>query len=123
MNLAEKVFRPDVPTCKGKWVRKKPKGVKDDDTIELPPKLRLKGMEMELAIDVLFINNEAFLHTVDRKIKCPNAVVLGTPAKGRSYDKETLFQGLDQILRKYNRADVVITKIHADNEFNSIRVT
>ena len=75
---------------------------------------------MELAVDVVFINNEVFLHTLDRKIKCPHSVVLGTRVKGQAYNKEVLLAGLNHIFRKYNNADVVISKLHADNEFKSV---
>ena len=76
-------------------------------------------MKLEIAIDVVYINKEAFLHSVDRRIRCPNIVVLGTKAKGRGYNKEILTKGIDILLRFYNRSDVTITKIHADNEFKS----
>ena len=77
-------------------------------------------MKLEIAIDVVYINKEAFLHSVDRRIRCLNIVVLETRAKGRGYNKEILAKGIDIILRFYNRSDVTITKIHADNEFKSV---
>ena len=64
MNLVEKVFGPDIPFCKGKWAKWKPKVVKDNDTIKLPPELRVKGMQIELAVNILYI--KAFLHIIDR---------------------------------------------------------
>ena len=70
------------------------------DVIELPPELSLSGHGVGLAVDVLFIKNEAFLHAVDRTIKCPNYVVLGTVKKGKGYDHETLIAGIDEILCK-----------------------
>ena len=100
MNLAEKIYGPDVPTCKGKWTKRKPKIVKDKDTIDLLPELRIKGMETELAIDMVYINDKAFLHILNRKIKCLHTVVLGTCAKGQAYDKEVLLAGLNHILHK-----------------------
>ena len=76
--------------------------------IDLLPKLQVKGMKMELAVDVVFINNKVFFHTLDRKIKCPHSVVLGTRAKGQAYSKEVLLAGFNHILKKYNKADVII---------------
>ena len=40
--------------------------------------------------------------------------------KGQAYNKEVLLAGLNHILWKYNKADVVISKLHADNEFKSV---
>ena len=116
-DLANKIFGKDAATCKGKWVRPKPMEAKDSDMVDLPKELRISGTELDLAIDVLFINAEAFLHCLDRRIKCPNLVILGTRAKGRSYNKQVLVEGLDICLQKYNRAGITIKTIHADNEF------
>ena len=40
--------------------------------------------------------------------------------KGESYTKEMLYEGLDEILKFYNKADIYISMIHCDNEFKSI---
>ena len=116
-DLANNIFGKDVATCKGKWVRPKPKVVKDSDVVDSPLELRINGIKLDLAIDVLFINAKGFLHCVDRRIKCLNLVILGTRAKGRSYNKQILVEGLDICLRKYNFAGVTVKTIHADNEF------
>ena len=63
MNLAERIFGLDVPNTKGKWVNEKPRVVRNEDEIELPPELDLSGKEMELAIDIVYINRECFLHS------------------------------------------------------------
>ena len=119
MQLAERVFGTDVPLCKGKWVAKKPPVVRREDHIELPPELNVKGREVDLAVDVVYINKEAFLHGLDRTIKCPNLVVLGTYAKGEAPTSETLGGAIGQIIQKYNQANVTIKTIHADNEFRT----
>ena len=120
MNLAEKIFGLDVPNTKGKWAKERPKAVSNEDFVELPPELEVAGKEMELAIDVVYINRECFLHTVDRTIKEPSCVILGTYSKGEAPTSEILYKGLDEIIQKYNRADVRISVIHADNEFRSL---
>ena len=99
---------------------KKPPIVKWEDYIELPPDLRMEGTEVDLAIDVVYINREVFLHTVDRTIKEPTCVILGTYNKGEAPTSETLFQAIDEVLRKYNRSDIRIATIHANNEFTSV---
>ena len=120
MNLAEKIFGLDVLNTKGKWVKEKPNVVSNEDFIEIPPELDLAGKEMELAIDVVYINRECFLHTVDRTIKEPSCVTLGTYSKGEAPTSETLYKALYEVRRKYNRADVRISVLHADNEFRSL---
>ena len=88
--------------------------------MELPSKLQMNGKEVDLAVDVVYINQEAFLHAVDRTIKCPSCVAIGTYTKGEAPTKETLTAAISEIVRKYNRANVRIRTIHADNEFRSV---
>ena len=99
---------------------RKPKIVSNEDMIEIPPELDLAGKEMELAVDVVYITRERFLHTVDRTIKEPSCVTLGTYTKGEAPTKEILYRALDEVMRKYNRADVRISVLHADNEFRPL---
>ena len=63
MNLAEKIFGLDVPNTNRKWVKVKPNVVSNEDFIEIPPELDLAGKEIELAIEVVYINCECFLRT------------------------------------------------------------
>ena len=76
-NLAEKIYLANVATLKGKSVRPHPPVVTRRDMIELPPELMVEGKKIELAIDILFIDGEAFLHSVDRSIKYNGVVSLG----------------------------------------------
>ena len=78
VNLAEKIYLADVATLKGKSVRPHPPVVTRNDMIELPPELMIEGRKIELAIDIVYINGEAFLHSVYRRIKYNGIVSLGT---------------------------------------------
>ena len=57
LNLENKHFKADVATCKGKSTHPKPPLVLKSDIVELPAELRMEGREIELAIDVVYINN------------------------------------------------------------------
>ena len=48
--------RNDVPTIKGKMVKPYPPVVKKEDFVEMPAQLNMAGMVVDLAIDVLYIN-------------------------------------------------------------------
>ena len=41
-------------------------------------------------------------------------------SKGEALIKKKFYQAIDEVLRKYNCADVSIGTIHADNEFRSV---
>ena len=77
-------------------------------------------MRLELAIDVVYINDQSFLHSVDRRIKFKGISHLGTRKKGQNYTKESLCSGVENILRHYNKNDIYVSTIHADNEFRSV---
>ena len=61
----QKIFGRDVPTLKGKSVRSKSVPVKDE-RIKLSEELQLRNKELELAIDILFIDRSIFLVSIDR---------------------------------------------------------
>ena len=50
---------------------------------ELPAELKTEGMKVDLAVGVCFINNECYLHTVDRRIKFKGFSVLVTREKSK----------------------------------------
>ena len=107
-----------MPMCNGKWVRQK-SVIATNNVVELPKELDIKGPKVALAINMFFVNNKAFLHAIDQKVKLNSCVVLGTKKKKEGYDKEILFSGIDKVLWFYNHADAYIKTIHADNEFCS----
>ena len=58
INLATKVFGKDGSIIKGKDVKPKPLIVTKEDVLELPPELQIK--ESELAIDMMYVKDQAF---------------------------------------------------------------
>lgn len=113
IELTEAVFGPDVPTLEGKSTRPKPRKVVDNE-VEIPGEFVTKDRNFELAIDIMCINNETILTTIDRSIMFKSCVLL------RLRDNEDICSGLDGILRHYNKGSHTIIKIHADGEFESL---
>ena len=62
-DLAITMCGKDVHVFKGENVRPKPHVLDKQDIIELPEDLLIA--ETELMIDVIYVEGEAFLHTVD----------------------------------------------------------
>ena len=115
VELAMGMFGKDVAVIKGKDMRPKSASVNKEDAIDLPPELLIK--ETELAIGVLYVADQALLHSVDRKVKGKTLVPLGTIKKA---DAKDLMGALEKIIRHYNKADIECTMVHADNEFRPL---
>ena len=69
---------------------------------------------------MVYINDQSFLHSVDRTIKSKLLTALGTRKKGENYDSKLLYKGIDSVLRHYNKANILISGIHAENEFKTL---
>ena len=121
VDLMVRIFGKDVATLKGKSTKPHPPVVDKNDFIDLPPELKVKGMEIELAVDVVYINDQSFLHSVDRTIKFRGLSHLGTRKKGKNYTLDILKEGIANVIRYYNRGGIIITVIHADGEFKSMK--
>ena len=104
-----------MPTLKGRSTRPRPNKVLDS-YMDIPEEfLERMSKDLELAIDIVFINSQIFLTTIDRTVLF-KAVV---PLKNRE-DKEILC-GLNIIINYYEDAGFDIIRLHADGEFESLK--
>ena len=120
MDLALKIFKTDVPTLKGKSTAPRPPVVTTEYIIELPDELKHNGGKIELSIDVVYINDQSFLQSVDRTIKLKLVTALQTRKKGENYDSKLLYEGIDNVLRHHNKDNILISCIHANSEFKTL---
>ena len=68
VDVAEKIFEPNVSTIKGKTTRKTPKAVRNI-TIAIPPELLQRHKEVDLCMDMMYVNGMGFLVTIDTSIR------------------------------------------------------
>ncbi len=75
VDLAEKIFGRDIGTLKGKTMRQAPPRVKDD-LVEVPRELKEKHKDLELCMDIMFVNGMPMLTAIDKSIKYRSLIPL-----------------------------------------------
>ena len=110
MNLAEEIFGKDIPTLKGKMMRRKPTPVVHS-LIEIPPELIEAQHAIDLCFDTIYVNGLAFLMTISKRIMYCTVVWIKerTPENYRS--------ALNKVFIIYQRAGFKVARVHCDNEF------
>ena len=103
----------NVFALKGKATRSKPKVVRRD-YINVPKELKLKFENIELCIDIMYVQGLAFLVGVSKHIH------LFTVKWIPNRKKLTLAEAIDETLRIYNKAGFLITDVHCDTEFKCL---
>ncbi|KAG7364548.1 reverse transcriptase RNA-dependent DNA polymerase [Nitzschia inconspicua] len=113
INLAEKIYGPDVATIKGKATRTRPIPVVND-IIEIPKELIAAQHDVEMSIDTLFVNSMPFLATISHNIKYRTCNFV--PSR-RMMDYRSV---LAKVVLLYTNAGFTIKMIHADSEYRAV---
>ena len=71
VKIVKRIFGPDMSSLKGKSTRRKPKPVRKD-LVEIPAKITEKHHDIELCMDIIFVNECRMLTAINRSIisKC-----------------------------------------------------
>ena len=113
IDLAEKIFGPDIGALKGKSTRCSPIPVVDDE-IDIPRELIRSQRDITLCIDGMKVNGIWFLTTISRNLYYRTAHYI------QQQTSECYKTTLMEVVRIYNRAGMRVSRIHADNEFRAV---
>jgi len=113
IDLAEKIYGPDVASLKGKTVHQSPAPIVND-VIEIPRELIASQYNVNLCIDTMFVNSLSFLTTVSKAIKFRTCDY--TPNR-KVVEYKT---ALTKVIRQYTDAGFKIRCIFSDQEFQPV---
>ena len=114
VNIALKIFGPDLGALKGKTTRRNIVQRVKDDLVEIPKELTIQFDNLILHFDIMYVNGLPFLTGIDRPIRYRSTVPLS------SRTKDELYRALDVLLRFYNKAGCRIKGIQCDGEFKPL---
>ena len=113
LKLMECLFRPNIPTVKGKTTRQHPHQLVSD-VASIPHELLYTFSNVCLSIDIMYINGMSFLTTISKKIKyCCAMWVADCTAP-------TIASLVESILKLYQWADCQVTEVSANHEFKPV---
>ena len=101
VELTEKIFGPDLCSVKGKTTRRKPIPMVNDQ-IAIPSELYERRSDLELCIDIMFVNEMPFMTTITCALYYRTAQFLPT----RTH--RDLYESIDDVLRIYNGAGLLL---------------
>jgi hypothetical protein len=110
VNNAKKIFRTDMLSLRGKSTRHKSTPVREDG-IEIPEELISQNHEIDLCIDIMYINECGFMTMLDQMLQFRSAL----PIENRTH--EEYYRVLDMVLQLYKSAGFHIKTIHCNGEF------
>ena len=110
IEIAEKIFGPDVSTLKGITTRKRPKVVVDY-FIEIPRELIDNNQELIMCMEIMFINQQELFTTIDKYIRFRGLLPLA------NITQEECYRALYLVMRHYNKAGFSVKHIECDDQF------
>ena len=113
INRAQKIFRHEVGHLKGSTTRKTPSVIREEK-IEIPREIIHQHDDFRLYIDLFYVNGMPMLTSIDSPIRNRALVCLD------NREADSLYNGIDVVLRSYNKAGYFVKKIYCDREFKPL---
>ena len=109
------IYGKDIANIKGKTKRMRPDHVKNIKLFELPDYILKWHINVTLCIDILYVNQMPFLHTISRKLQFRTIEYMP------SENQETILSCLQKVINIYRARGFVIEYICGDGQFECVR--
>jgi hypothetical protein len=113
VNNAKKIFGADMSSLRGKLTRRKSTLVQEVG-IEIPEELILQNREIDLCIDIMYVNECGFMTMINQRIQFRSALQI----KKRTHEEYS--RVLDMVLQLHNSTGFHIKTIHCNREFHAM---
>ena len=115
INKSEAMYVPHIYIIQVRSVRRRPDHHKTISRITVPSPISKHHHNVEIALDLLFVNGRPFLHTESRKIYFGSVQACNVRV---NYD---IISGLKKLNTKYQDRGFDITGYNGDNEFKPLQ--
>jgi hypothetical protein len=116
VRIAKKIFGPDVPSMKGKTVKRKSKMPREDDISDIPPVIMKEYSDVHLSIDIMHVNGIKFLISFSKHIGLLQTYCV------RHNNRQTILDCILKMVQTYKSRSVFnVASIEADGAFQSIK--
>ena len=107
------IWGKDIAAIKGKTARRTPRKV-IEETFDVPRELKEKGADINLCVDIMYVEDEIFLTGIGLPIRFRSV----TPLKSEKTDE--IYRGIDMFFRTYNKNGFKIKKLQCDGQFKPL---
>ena len=105
------IFGPSASAVRGTTTRKKPLHIPEYHPISLPPELLEMLKNIQLNVDIFFVQGRAYLHTISSDIQ------LRTNEQLPDQYKPTVIAAVQKVLQLYKLRGFDIVRLNADGQF------
>ena len=93
VDIAKRIFGPNIGTLKGQMTRKRPPVVRDDN-VEIPNEIKEKYGDLVFSMDIMYVNGMPMMTGIDQTIKYRGLILLENETVDQLYNGLDIFSAI-----------------------------